>query len=223
MFLTDEQIRRYADEILRKLGNVEKERDVIYGGTERTWRTYYGFGLSIDDDCGISIKNGDERVFPNHKGGIWELVLEELHRAIPKILAERERKKAELEKEWSFVEDCKNYVLEWRYWDSMSGSGKDGYYEDSLVDIRHNRVSGLSIYEKRRNKWFPLKKDLVLVYSTEDRNTMIPCNALWRRHVESLIEHGKQTAFQREQEDKRNRANALAKAAEEDLKRLREM
>lgn len=226
MYLTEKQICKYAEAILDGLGKWVRERDVIYGGTESVSNVYNGYGLTVSREynCDIEIRFDNRTVYTNDSfvGGRWELVLQEVYRAIPKILAARRADDLREKREKDFKDDCRKYVLSWRSWETLSGTAKMGEYRDDVVEIEdwHGR---LRIFEKRRKRLF--LSDKVLVYTSDkyEQDEVVPNNGSWRKHVEQLILIGKQEARRHSELVRKQKAEESATRLEDYLEQLRNL
>lgn len=150
----------------------------IYGGDEWTGTTYIGYGLSIYRYEAMTITYDKEMVFSSSKevdlcqGGKWELVLSELHKAIPRILEVRKEAEERRKKEKQFVSDCEKYLV-----------GDDKVYLDEKVRIVAS--NGFRIYERYRHKWlFWQQYEQELVYEKGEKE---PTEGGWRSYIENLI------------------------------------
>lgn len=197
MYLSSEQVAKYAEEILSKLG--EKS------SAPRADLRYFDDPLELLklDKSSLEIRCAGKLVFKKDNNNIitffrgrWELVLKETHSAIPKIMAKLKEEKARKKRDEIFARRCAKYLGD--YQDKNIKVVRNRAYNGSLVNLE------VRIYEKRRVAgWLPFKVKPVLVFVWHPRgwieepednivyNGNIGSDSSWRQYTENLIKEKK--------------------------------
>ncbi len=212
--LTCEEIVEYATAIVNQLGWVIPVRDAEYGGTEYCYQNYNGFGFSItkgNGGGGLIIEYDEEAVYravdTYYYPGEWEVLLKELYDSIPRLLAKGEEWRKRQEEDKNFIEDCKKYLLKWKWCSAPGGDYKYGTYDDGVISITAYDYK-LRFYKKVKSFW---NERLELIYDNQQSHhgarDLFPKE--WREYLECRIREKKNEARikeKREEEEKRVRA-----------------
>ena len=229
MYLSSEQVAKYAEEILSKLGAKKRYR---YEGLFYEDGT---FEIQQFPKSPLEIRCGGRLVFVRDNNNIitfirgrWELVLVETYSAIPKILAKR--KEEERERAWAekFARECARYLK--------------GYHDNTIKVVVNFIISqslsgvDLKIYEKRRVvDWFPLKCKSVLVFVWHPRgwieepednivyNGVVDSGGSWRQHIDNLLKEKRREAIERAKEIEAIREKETERKLNESLERLKSL
>lgn len=218
MNLSENQIYRYATEIAREIGEAREVRDIIYGGVERYDYYYANHGLDITNvDERIEIAYEEygpvfDSLGPGEKPrqyipGEWEQILDKLHTAVPRIVAQQQYERMQAEtrrREWRRVkrqvEECvKTLPMEFAGDGSTSKRVLYRYvYKDETIKVKKDdsyRSLRIRVYEYstiRERHWYgtKLKRVSELVFDTDGDGLYLEGD--WLEHLIEITEEIKE-------------------------------